>query len=131
MIQVGTILKVTDKTGVSLVKCIKVLGPYKKKIAYLGDVVLVSVKHINSKKFKNMKLFKRKRFLKGTIHRGLVIRTKINFKRANGAYITFNENSVVLVNKKSVPISNRVYGPVLIELCRKLPSLGCVCRYMI
>jgi len=131
MIQVGTILKVSDKTGVSLVKCIKVLGPYKKKIAYLGDVVLVSVKHINPKKFKNMKLFKRKRFLKGTIHRGLVIRTKVNYKRANGAYISFNENSVVLVNKKSVPVSNRVYGPVLIELCRKLPSLGCVCRYMI
>jgi len=131
MIQVGTILKVTDKTGVSLVKCIKVLGPYKKKIAYLGDVILVSVKHINPKKFKNMKLFKRKRYLKGTIHRGLIIRTKINYKRANGAFISFNENSVVLVNKKSVPVSNRVYGPVLIELCRKLPSLGCVCRYMI
>jgi len=131
MIQVGTILKVTDKTGVSLVRCIKVLGPYKKKIAYLGDVILVSVKHINPKKFKNMKLFKRKRFLKGTIHRGLIIRTKINYKRSNGVFIRFNENSVVLVNKKSVPISNRVYGPVLIELCRKLPSLGCVCRYMI
>jgi large subunit ribosomal protein L14 len=131
MIQVGTILKVTDKTGVSLVKCIKVLGPYKKKIANIGDVVLVSIKHINPKKFKNMKLFKRKRFLKGTIHRGLIIRTKINYRRANGAFISFNENSVVLVNKKSVPISNRVYGPVLIELCRKLPSLGCVCRYMI
>jgi large subunit ribosomal protein L14 len=131
MIQVGTILKVTDKTGVSLVKCIKVLGPYKKKIAYLGDVILVSVKHINPKKFKNMKLFKKKRFLKGTIHRGLVIRTKVNYKRSNGAFISFNENSVVLVNKKSVPISNRVYGPVLIELCRRLPSLGCVCRYMI
>lgn len=131
MIQVGSILKVTDKTGVSLVKCIKVLGPYKKKIANIGDVVLVSIKHINPKKFKNMKLFKRKRFLKGTIHRGLIIRTKINYRRANGAFISFNENSVVLVNKKSVPISNRVYGPVLIELCRKLPSLGCVCRYMI
>ena len=30
MIQVGTILKVSDKTGVSLVKCIKVLGHIKK-----------------------------------------------------------------------------------------------------
>ena len=78
-----------------------------------------------------MKLFKKKRFLKGTIHRGLVIRTKINYKRSSGVFIRFNENTVVLVNKRSVPISNRVYGPVLIELCRKLPSLGCVSRYMI
>jgi large subunit ribosomal protein L14 len=131
MIQVGTILKVSDKTGVSLVQCIKVLGPYKKKIAYIGDVILVSVKHINPKKFKKMKLFKRKRFFKGTLHRGLIIRSKINYRRSNGVFIKFNENCVVLVNKKVIPISNRVYGPVLIELCKKLPSLGCISRYMI
>jgi len=131
MIQVGTILNVCDKTGVSLVKCIKVLGPYKKRIAYIGDVILVSVVHINPKKFQNMKLFKRKRFFKGTLHRALVLRTKINYKRANGIYIKFDENSVALVNRKVVPISNRIYGPVLIELCRKWPSLGCISRYMI
>lgn len=131
MIQVGTILKVCDKTGVSLVQCIKVLGPYKKRIAYIGDVVLVSVVHINPKKFVNMKLFKRKRFFKGTLHRGLIIRTKTNYMRANKIFIKFNENSVVLVNRKVVPISNRVYGPILVELCRRLPSLGCISRYMI
>lgn len=131
MIQVGTILKVCDKTGVSLVRCIKVLGPSKKCIAYLGDVVLVSVVHINPKKFIEMKLFKRKRFFKGTLHRSLVIRTKINYRRANNIFIKFDENSVILVNRRVVPISNRVYGPVLIELCRKFPSLGCVSRYMI
>ena len=131
MIQVGSILKVCDKTGVSLVKCIKVFGSYKKRIAYIGDVILVSVVHINPKKFKNMKIFKRKRFFKGTLHRCLILRTKIQYKRANKIYIKFNENSVVLVNKKIVPISNRVYGPILLELCRKFPSLGCISRYMI
>jgi large subunit ribosomal protein L14 len=44
MVQLGTILKVTDKTGVSLVQCIKVFGSSKKKIAKIGDVILVSVK---------------------------------------------------------------------------------------
>jgi large subunit ribosomal protein L14 len=131
MIQVGSILKVCDKTGVSLVQCIKVFGSYKKRIAYIGDVILVSVVHINPKKFKNMKIFKRKRFFKGTLHRGLILRTKVQYKRANKIYIKFNENSIVLVNRKIVPISNRVYGPVLLELCRKLPSLGCISRYMI
>jgi large subunit ribosomal protein L14 len=43
MIQLGSILKVTDKTSVVLVQCIKVLGSSKKKIAFLGDVILVSV----------------------------------------------------------------------------------------
>ena len=131
MIQSGTILKVVDKTGVMLVKCVKVFGPSKKRIAKIGDLVLVSVQHINSKKFSKMKAWKRKRYLKGTLHRALIIRTKVNFKRKIGVYIKFNENSVVLVTKKKVPISNRVYGPVLRELCVKIPALGCVTRYMI
>lgn len=46
MIQVGTIRKVSDKTGVVLVQCIKVLGPSKKRIAFIGDVIIVSVKRI-------------------------------------------------------------------------------------
>ena len=131
MIQVGTILKVSDKTAVSLVKCIKVLGQSKKKIAYIGNVIIVSVQFINSKKMQKLKLNKRKRFLKGTIHRGLIIRSKVNYNRLNNIYIKFNENTVVLVNKKIVPISNRVYGPILTELARKWPSLGCVARFII
>lgn len=131
MIQVGTILKICDKTGVNTVQCIKVLGHYKKRLAYIGDVIIVSVISINSKKFQNMKLFKKKRFLKGTLHRALIVRIKINFKRTNQILIKFNENSAILINKKKVPISNRIYGPILIELCRKLPSLGCITRFMI
>jgi len=76
MIQVGTKLKVCDKTGVNYAKCVKVYGPLKKKIAIIGDIILVSVKQINPKKFLKMKLFKRKRFLKGTLHKGLIVRTK-------------------------------------------------------
>lgn len=76
MIQVGTILKVCDKTGVKTVQCIKVLGSYKKRIAYIGDIIIISIVSINSKKFLNMKSFKKKRFLKGTLHRGLIVRIK-------------------------------------------------------
>jgi len=119
MIQVGTILKVCDKTGVNTVQCIKVLGSYKKRIAYIGDVIIISVISINPKKFLNMKLFKKKRFLKGTLHRGLIIRSKVNHKRVNGVFIKFNENTVILVNRRTVPISNRIFGVVLIELCRR------------
>jgi large subunit ribosomal protein L14 len=44
MVQLGTMLKVADKTSVVLAHCIKVLGSSKKKIAKVGEVVLVSVK---------------------------------------------------------------------------------------
>jgi large subunit ribosomal protein L14 len=131
MIQQGTLLKVTDKTGVTLVQCIKVLGSSKKGIAYLGDVILVTVKKLNSKQFRGAASRKKRKFIKGTLHRGLIVRTKVNYKRLNGILIKFNENSLVLVNKRSVPISNRINGPILKELCIKLPSLGCVTRYMI
>lgn len=119
MIQAGSILKVVDKTGVTLVQCIKVIGPYKKRIAFLGDVIIVSVKRLNPKKFKNVKWFRRKRYLKGTLHRALIIRSKVNYCRTPGVFIRFNENSVVIVNRRVVPLSNRVYGPVLRELCTR------------
>lgn len=131
MIQAGSIVKVCDKTGVTLALCVKVIGSAKKRIAFMGDVILVSVKRINPKKFKNVKLFRRKKFFKGTLHRALVVRTKVNYVRLPGLLIRFNENSVVLVNKKIVPLSNRIFGPVIRELCMRLPSLGCVTRLMI
>jgi ribosomal protein L14 len=55
MVQVGSILKVTDKTGVMLAQCIKVLGSAKARIAYLGDMIVVSVLRINPRKFVNVK----------------------------------------------------------------------------
>jgi ribosomal protein L14 len=64
MIQLGTILKVSDKTGVVLVQCIKVFGSYKKRIAYIGDVILVAVKRINPKKFHMLNYLNVKNFLK-------------------------------------------------------------------
>lgn len=131
MIQLGTLVKVSDKSGIILGKCIKVLGFSNKRIANIGDIILIVVKRIDNKHFKNMKLFKKKRFFKGTIHRALVIRSKVNFLRVCNVYIKFNENAVILVNKKIVPISNRVYGPVLRELCMRWPSLGCVSRFII
>ncbi len=131
MIQVASLLKVVDKTGITSVKCIKVLSTIKNRIANIGQVIVVSVHRLNPKKFQKVKLFKKKKFLKGTLHRGLIIRSCVNFKRMSSIFLKFNENSVVLVNKRAVPVSNRVYGPVLRELCMRLPSLGCVTRYMI
>jgi len=131
MIQMSTLLKVVDKTGITSVKCIKVLSTIKSRIAFTGDIIIVSVYRLNPKKFKDVKLFKKKKFLKGTLHRGLIIGICINFKRMSSIFIKFNENSIVLVNKRIVPISNRIYGPVLREICMRLPSIGCVTRYMI
>lgn len=119
MVQQGSLLTVTDKTGVVIVQCIKVFGGSKKRIAYLGDVILFSIKKVSSKKFFRSKGKKKRKFFKGTVFRGLVIRSKVNFMRGVGLFIKFDQNGLILVNKKNVPISNRIYGPVLKEICMK------------
>lgn len=126
MIQLGSIVKVTDKTCVVLAQCIKILGASKKRKAILGDLMLVAVQWINPRKFSRLKIRLQQKFLKGSIHRGLLIRGKMGFVRLPGIRIKFDENSVVLVTRRVVPVSNRVYGPVLRELCERWPSLGCV-----
>ena len=51
MIYVQTKLNTADNSGALKVKCIKVLN--NKKIANIGDSILVSVKKINPKKKNN------------------------------------------------------------------------------
>ena len=112
--------------------CIRLLGHAGKRVAILGDVIVIAVRRINPKKFQKVKLFRRKKFLKGTIHhRSYFVRTKVNYCRVVGLFIRFNEIALLLLIRNLLPISNRVYGPVIRELCMRLPSLGCVTRIMI
>ena len=49
MIQQQTVLKVSDNSGAKLARCIKVLGGFKKKFAYLGDIIVVSILSLRNK----------------------------------------------------------------------------------
>lgn len=131
MVQINSWLKIVDITGVKLVLCIKILGSSYKKFAKIGDIVIVSIK----KRDKNVKFLKKlhisKRYLKGTIHRVLIIRTKFKFLRSKSVFVNFDENSGVIVNKKGSPVSNRIKGPVLFELALKNPSIGLLSQRII
>lgn len=131
MIQLGTILKITDKTGVVLGQCIKVLNVRKYRSASIGDIVLISVKWINVKRLSLAKARIQKRYQLGTIHRAMIIRTKVNIALFPGVLVKFNENAAIIVSKKRVALSNRVYGPVLRTLCLKYPWLGCISRLIV
>lgn len=110
MIQMQSRLDVADNSGAKKVMCIKVLGGAGKMIASVGDIIVVSVKSAApSGKIK-----------KGDVHRGVIVRTKKNTKRIDGSAISFDENSVVLVNKaNNEPLGTRVFGPVSRELREK------------
>lgn len=131
MIQLRTFLLGTDKTTAVKIYCIKVLKSTKNRIALLGDIILICINSVNMKKFIKLKTTAQKRFSVGTIHRALVIRTKVNYMRIKYIFYKFNENSAVIVSRNVVPLSNKVYGPVLREFCMRWPSLGCVATCII
>jgi len=126
MLQLKSFLKATDKTAVVKVYCIKVLKSIKRRVAKLGDLIIICVNTINIKNFIKLKPRFQKKFNIGTMHRALIVRTKFNYIRICGIQIKFDENSIVIVSKQVVPLSNKVYGPVLREFCMRWPSLGCV-----
>src|ERR1700749_4335904 len=115
MIQVTTHLEVADNSGARVVKCVKVLGGSRRRYAYLGDIIVVSIKEA-------MPATKVK---KGDTARAVVVRTRREFQRTDGSYIKFDTNSAVLINKDKDPIGTRIFGPVARELrAQKIISLA-------
>ena len=107
MIQKGTYLNVQDNSGARLVQCIKISKGYKSRYSYIGDLILVSIKKLRTKRRLLSKV------KKGQICKALIIRTKTKFKLLNnGNFQSFTENSVVLLNKQNKLIGTRIFGLV-------------------
>jgi large subunit ribosomal protein L14 len=113
MIQQQTILKVADNSGAKTVKCIKVLGGFKRKYAYLGDIIIVSIQELRNKSKLTSKV------QKGEIYKALIIRTKARTKRKDGSSFFFKKNYVSLINKQGNPIATRIIGSVSRRLKKK------------
>ncbi len=109
MIQQESRCVVADNSGAKEVLCIRVLGGTRKKYASLGDKIVVTVKHaIPSGNVK-----------KGTVSKAVVVRTKKEVKRADGSYIRFDDNAVVLLTATDELRGTRIFGPVARELREK------------
>jgi large subunit ribosomal protein L14 len=113
MIQQETILKVADNSGAKTVRCIKVLGGFKKRYANLGDIIVVSVQQLRNKSKSTSKV------LKGGVFRALVVRTKKRYKKRDGSLFLLEENAVALINKQGNPIGTRILGPIPKTLKKK------------
>ena len=106
MIQQESRLTVADNSGAKEVLCIKVLGGTRKRYARVGDRIIVTVK--NALPSGNIK--------KGTVSKAVVVRTSKEMRRADGSYIRFDDNAVVLLNNAGEMIGTRIFGPVAREL---------------
>jgi len=106
MIQMQTNLDVADNSGARRVQCIKVLGGSKRRVATVGDIIVVSVKEA----------IPRGRVKKGDVHQAVIVRTAKEIRRPDGSAIRFDRNAAVLINKQGEPIGTRIFGPVTREL---------------
>ena len=106
MIQMQSRLKVADNTGAREIMCINVLGGTKRKYAYIGDIIIASVK----------RAIPNSATKKGDVVRAVIIRTAHPYRRPDGSYIRFDENAAVILTDKNEPKGTRIFGPVAREL---------------
>lgn len=106
MIQPQTRLKVADNTGAKELMCIKVPGGSKRRYAYLGDIIVASVKVATPNG-----VVKKKEVVKA-----VVVRTVKIAKRVDGSTIKFDENAAVIIDNAKLPRGTRIFGPVTREL---------------
>ncbi|MCX6713006.1 MAG: 50S ribosomal protein L14 [Candidatus Vogelbacteria bacterium] len=119
MIQPRSLVRIADNTGAKIGRVFKVLGHSKKRYAGIGDLVVISIQTAEP----------RKAVKKKDVLQALVVRTKKAQRRADGSYVRFDENAVVILEKdKPDPKGGRIFGPIPREIAelgyQKIASLA-------
>ena len=109
MICVESLLKSADNSGAKILKCIKILGNFKKKYAKTGEIVLVCVK----------KLDRKKKIKKKTKYFAIIISTKRKIRRMDGTLFSSKRNRVLLLSESYKFLGTRVYGFISKEVRSK------------
>lgn len=110
MVQKQTKLIVADNSGAKELMVIEITGGTRKRYAYLGDLVKVTVK----------KAIPGGTVKKGEVLDAVLVRTCKEMRREDGSYIRFDQNAAVLLDKQKQPVGTRIFGPV----ARELRALG-------
>jgi large subunit ribosomal protein L14 len=108
MIQHRSILKVADNSGARRLMVIHVLGGSKRKYGFIGDVLNCVVKEANPNgQVKDSEIVK-----------VVLVRSRKEYKRADGSYIRFSDNAGVLIDnmKDKNPRGTRIFGPIAREV---------------
>ena len=109
MIQERSILKVADNSGAKTVRCFRVLGGSRRRYAEVGDTIVASVQTAEP----------RKPVKKKDVVRVVVVRQHKALRRADGSYVRFDDNAVVLIDEKQEPKGTRIFGPIAREIKEK------------
>lgn len=106
MIQTETRLKVADNTGAKEVLCIRILGGTKRRYAYVGDVIVVTVKQADPGGTVK----------KGDVCKAVIVRTVEPIRRKDGSILRFDKNAAVIIDEQKNPKGTRIFGPIAREL---------------
>ncbi len=112
MLQAETRCDVADNSGAKIAYVIRVLGGstatgrFQRRTAGIGDKVVCSVK----------KAIPGAEVKAGDVVKGVVVRTTKATRRADGSYVKFDKNAVVLINADGSPRGTRIFGAVAREL---------------
>jgi large subunit ribosomal protein L14 len=106
MLQSESRFSVADNSGAKEVLCIKVLGGSKRKYARVGSTIRCVVKSASPKGSVS----------KGDVVLCVVVRSKSDINRVDGTVLSYDVNSVVIIDKNGNPIGTRVFGPISHEL---------------
>ncbi|MFV0417053.1 MAG: 50S ribosomal protein L14 [Chthoniobacterales bacterium] len=105
MIQLLSKLDVADNTGARKASMIGVIGKPTKS-AGVGDIITCNIKEAATGGTVK----------KGEVVRAVVVRTANPVRRADGSYLRFDNNAVVIIDKEQNPRGTRIFGPVAREL---------------
>ena len=106
MIQPRSMLHVADNSGAKIIQCVNVPGGTRKRYAQLGDIIVGTVK----------KAEPRKLVKKHEVVKAVIVRQHKEFRRADGSYIRFDDNAVVVLGDGKLPKGGRVFGPIAKEV---------------
>ncbi len=118
MIQKKSWLTVSDNTNVKWVQIFHLYKGFHKKFSKIGFFLKGSARVVEPPRIE-YKGFKFKFNRKGDICRGILLRTRYNTYKKDGAVIFFKNNSLILIRKKQDLKSKYLYGPVSKNLKRK------------
>ena len=105
MIQKQSYLNVADNSGAKELMCIHIVGGTRKRYAYLGDRIKCAVK----------KAIPGGMVKKGDVVDAIIVRTRKEFRRADGSYIRFGDNAAVIIKDDEI-IGTRIFGPIAREM---------------
>ncbi len=96
-----------DNSGAKIIQCFHIMGGSKRKWGEIGDTIVGVIKEAEPRRLVK----------KHEIVKAVIVRQRKSFRRADGTYLRFDDNSVVILEGATKdPKGGRIFGTIHREL---------------